>query len=129
MKNHKLVTCSSLDPKTAWAFVCVCFKVGSPCWNYITRAGSVHQKHSQVKKTTTIYLCAQSLQSCLTLCDPMDCGPLGFSVREILQARILGWVAISSSVGSFQPKDRTHISCIGRRILLPLSLLGSPAIC
>ena len=108
--------------------VCVCFKVGSPCWNYITRAGSVQQKHSQVKKTTTIYLHAQSLQLCLTLCDPIDCGPLGFSVREILQARILEWVAISSSVGSSQPKDRAHISCIGRRILLPLSHLGSPAI-
>ena len=36
-------------------------------------------------------------QSCLTLCYPMDCGS---SVRGILQARILWWVAISSSRGS-----------------------------
>ena len=42
-----------------------------------------------------ICLCAQSLQSCPTLCDPMDCSPPGFSVHGILQARILEWVAIS----------------------------------
>ena len=35
------------------------------------------------------------IQSCLTLCDPMDCSPPGSSVRGILQARILEWVAIS----------------------------------
>jgi len=36
-------------------------------------------------------MCAKSLQSCPTLCDPMDCSPPGFSVHEILQARILEW--------------------------------------
>ena len=40
---------------------------------------------------------AKSFQSCLTLCDPKDCSPPGFSVHGILQARILEWVAISSS--------------------------------
>ena len=46
-----------------------------------------------------IVLCvhAQLLQSCLTLCDPMDCGPPASSVQGILQARILQWVAISLS--------------------------------
>ena len=39
-------------------------------------------------------------QSCLTLCSPMDCSPLGYSVHGIFQARMLGWVAISSSRGS-----------------------------
>ena len=39
---------------------------------------------------------AKSLQSCPTLCDPID-GPPGFSVPEILQARILEWFAISFS--------------------------------
>ena len=43
---------------------------------------------------------AQSLQSCLTLCNPMDCSPPGFSVHEILQARTLDWVAVLSSRGS-----------------------------
>ena len=41
----------------------------------------------------------KSLQSCLTLCDPVDCSPPGSSVHVILQARILEWVAISFSRG------------------------------
>ena len=40
---------------------------------------------------------AKSLQSCPTLCDPIDGSPLGSSVPGILQARILEWVAISFS--------------------------------
>ena len=44
--------------------------------------------------------------------DPMDCNLPGSSVHWILQARILEWVAISSSRGSSQPKDQTHVSCI-----------------
>ena len=46
----------------------------------------------------------------LTLCDPMDCSPLGSSVHGILQARTLEWVAISSSRGSSQPRDRIWVS-------------------
>ena len=38
-------------------------------------------------------MCAKSLQSCLTLCHPMDCSLPGSSVHGILQARILEWVA------------------------------------
>ena len=52
-------------------------------------------------------------QSCLTLCDPVDCSLPGSSVHEILQARILEWVAISFSRGSSRPRDRTQASCIG----------------
>ena len=44
-------------------------------------------------------------QPCHTLCEPMDCSPPGFSVCEILQARILEWVVIPSSRGSSQPRD------------------------
>ena len=40
---------------------------------------------------------AKSLQSCPTLCDPIDCSPPGSPVPGILQARTLEWVAISSS--------------------------------
>ena len=60
------------------------------------------------------------LQSCLTLHDPMGHGPLGSSVRGILHAWILEWVAIASSRRSSQLRDRTpvsYISCIGRRVL------------
>ena len=42
-------------------------------------------------------LCAHSLWSCLTLCDPMICSLSGSSVHEILQARTLEWVAMPSS--------------------------------
>ena len=59
-------------------------------------------------------------QSCSTLCDPIDCSPLGTFVHEIFQVRILEWVAISFSGRSSQPRDRTHVfcvSCIGRKIL------------
>ena len=56
--------------------------------------------------------CAKSLQSCPTLCDPMDCSPSGSSVLGILQARIVEWVAIPSSRGSSWPWDQTRISYV-----------------
>ena len=51
----------------------------------------------------------------LTFCDPVDCRLLDFSVHGILQARILGWVAISFSRESSRPRDQTQISCIAGR--------------
>ena len=56
-------------------------------------------------------------ESCLTLCNPMDCSQPGSSVHGTFQARILEWVTISFSRGSFQFKDQTCLSCIGRQIL------------
>ena len=47
--------------------------------------------------------CVKSLQSCLTLCDPMDCSPPGSSVHGILQARILEWVAMPPPGGLPNP--------------------------
>ena len=44
-----------------------------------------------------VLVCAKSLQSCPTLCDPIDCSPPGSSVHGNLQARILEWVAMPSS--------------------------------
>ena len=50
---------------------------------------------------------------------PVDCSPPGSSVHEILQARILDWVAISFSRGSSRPRDWTQVSLIaGRRFNL-----------
>ena len=54
-------------------------------------------------------------QLCPTLCDTMDCSPPGSCVREIFQARILEWVAISFSRGSSPPRDRTWVSCTAGR--------------
>ena len=67
-------------------------------------------------------------QSCLTLCDTMDCSPPGCSIHEILQARILEWVAMPSSRGSSWPRDCTHISCLlhWQAGSLPLAAPGKP---
>ena len=50
--------------------------------------------------TSTMGSDIEVAQSCLTLCDPMDCSPPGSSVHGILQARVLEWVVISFSRGS-----------------------------
>ena len=59
--------------------------------------------------------CAQLLQSCPALCDLMDCSLSVSSVHGILQTRILEWVAMPSSRGSSQLKDRNLVSCIAGR--------------
>ena len=56
----------------------------------------------------------QSIQSCLTLCDPGDCSMPGSSVHGILWARIRKWVAMPSSRGSSWPKDWTRVSYVSR---------------
>ena len=54
------------------------------------------QEDQHVKQgDRTKHMCAPS---CPTLCDPMDCSPLGSSVQGTLQARTLEWVAISFSI-------------------------------
>ena len=73
---------------------------------------------------------AKLLQSCPTLCSPMDCSPPGFSVHGILQARILEWVAISSSRGSSWLSDWTqvpYVSCTGRRVLYTRTTWEAPS--
>ena len=64
-------------------------------------------------------------QSGLTLCDPMDCSPPGYSMHGIFQARVLEWVAISFSRGSSPPRDRTQVCHIASRCFYHLSHEGS----
>ena len=64
-----------------------------------------------------LFIPCECARSCPTLCDPMDCSPLGSSVHGIFQARILEWVAISFSRQSSWPRGWTCISCISRWIL------------
>ena len=81
-----------------------------PCWGFWSEV-----KWSEVA------------QSCLTLCDPMDCSLPGSSLHGILQATVLEWVAISFSRGSSQPRDRTRVSCIlGRHFNLWATLQTFP---
>ena len=64
--------------------------------------------------------CCLVTKSCLTLCDPMDCSLPGSSSMEFPRQEHWEWIAISSSRGSSQPRDRIHVSCVsctGRRIL------------
>ena len=58
-------------------------------WHYIPFAVLCEQHH--------VYLFSSVAQSCLTLCDPMDCSPPGFSIHGIFQARVLEWGAIAFS--------------------------------
>ena len=69
---------------------------------------------------------AKSLQSCPTLCDPTDCSPRGSSVKGILQARILEWVAMPSSRESSQLRDWTQVSPALQADSLPSELPGKP---
>ena len=72
---------------------------------------------------------AMLLQSCLTLCDPVDCSLPGSSVHGILQARRLASFAMTFSRGSSRPRDRTHISfCLlhWQAVSLPLAPPGKP---
>ena len=64
-------------------------------------------------------LCVLSRFSCVQLCNPMERSLPDSSVHGILQAGILKWVAMRSSRGSSQRRDRTcvsYVSCIGRRV-------------
>ena len=70
-------------------------------------------------------------QSCLTLCNPMDCSLPGSSVHGILQAGILEWVAMPSARGSSQPRDAhfscvSQVSCIDKLVLYHWCHLQSP---
>ena len=66
-------------------------------------------------------MCAKSLQSCLTLCNPLDCGPPGPSGYGIFQAR-MGCHDLLQGIFSTQ-----CVSCIGRQVFsLPLALPGKP---
>ena len=66
-----------------------------------------HNIHRLVLKQK-LCMNAKLLQSCPTLCNPVDCSPQGSSVHRILQARILEWVATLSSDGSKCNYDQLH---------------------
>ena len=85
------------------------------CWPVVLWLRNLH-----------VCMYAKLLHSCPTPYNPMDCSLPGASVHGILQARILEWVAMASSRGSSWPRDRSHISRIGRQVLLPLAPPGKP---
>ena len=80
-------------------------------------------------------------QSCLTLCDPTNCSPPGFSVHGILEARILQWIAILFSRGSnhgllhcrqilyLRATGKSKILLVVTSIVRAQSLQTSPTLC
>ena len=77
------IGCQSLDGRRVWERldICICMSESFCC--------------SETTTTLIIGYCCSVANSCLTLCDPVDCDLLGPSVRGVFQARILEWVAIS----------------------------------
>ena len=61
---------------------------------------------------------AKSLQSCLTLCDPMDCSPPGSSVHGTFQARALEWAAIALSAGFLLPWSTSNKFLFSSKFLI-----------
>ena len=77
---------------------------------------------------TIIYVYLLSHFSRVQLCDPVDLSPSGSSVHGIIQARILEWVAMSSSGNLPDPgmETRSLESPASQADSLPAELLGSP---
>ena len=65
------------------------------------------------------------IQSCLTLCDPLDYSLPGSAVHRNFQARLLEWVAIPFSTGSSWFRDWTQVSCIADRFFYHLNHQGN----
>ena len=81
------------------------------------------------RKEGRFYIFTYCAQSCLIICNTMNCSWPGSSVRGISHPTILEWVAISSSRGSSQPREQTRlfcISCIGRLILTTSTTWETP---
>ena len=76
--------------------------------------GKIQEKGKKHEKMVEVLV----IQSCMTLCNPMDCSPQGFSVHGILQARILEWVAIPFSRRSPWPRDQAQVPCIAGRFVI-----------
>jgi len=71
------------------------------------KISQIYQKNWNVKALVS--------QSCLSVCNPIDCSPPGSSVHGILQARILQWFAMPFSRGSSWSRDHIWVSCIAGR--------------
>ena len=94
--------------ETIWFVLNTCFPLQSLEFWYGTGTGCLH-------------VFVQSLSQVWLFWDPMDYSPPGNSVHGISQVRILEWIARGSS----QPRDWTHVSCIGKWILYHWAIRGA----
>ena len=95
-------------PKNTWTWVMLC-----------------HFQKWLTRGSTCILHCCCCLLSHVWLWDSMDGGSSGSSIHGILQARMLDCLAISFSRGSSQPRNRTHVSCLGRWVLTHWAIVAS----
>jgi len=106
-------------------------------WNLLVPGGQLLTVCAQGRKNRWAVqgliccFCCLVAQSCLTLRNPMDFSLPGSSVHWIFPGKNTGvgntpGKYISSPRGSSQPKDQTHISCIGRQILYRQNHQGNP---
>ena len=100
------------------------------CWELLRSVFFIHFQICSIVLTivTILYAAAaaKSLQSCPTLCDPIDCSLPGFSIHGILQARTLEWVAISFSDAwkwKLKVKSLSRIWLLATPCLQPTRLL------
>ena len=109
-KNH-VYTNTDPGPQVEW----VCIAMEMPC------SSQCHHSFLKLMNCLINIVKVKVLvpQSCPTLWNPIGCSPPGSSVPGILQTRILEWVAILFSRGSFWPKDQIQVSCIASRFFLP----------
>ena len=115
---HVLVTVNSVVMNTGMH---VSFQIMSTS-EYMPRSGINAETlgFSPDGACVCVCVCVCCVQSCLTLCDPLDCSPPSSSVHGNPQTRVLEQVAISSFRGSSRPRDRTRVSlvsCISKQIL------------
>ena len=126
----------SLPCAQRWATSCHLFRSGGKTEqrsqlfrNKVLASDSLQGPGSSVRVCARVHVCAcvcPVVQLCPTLCNSMNFCPPGSSVHGILQARILEQVAMPSSRVSSPPRDCTHVSCIGRRVLHCWALWEAP---
>ena len=108
---------TSSDPSHGHSF---CSSVPSLFGGLETKEATVASVIDRTMILPKMCVPARSLQSCLTVCDPMDASPPGSPIPGILQGRILERVTMPSSSGPSRLRHRTcvsYISSLGRRVL------------
>ena len=106
--NRECVLCTAVFPQGPCT--CVCHMVSKPsedCEKHMCKELLKEKLSSGVSSYLSEKVKMKVVQSCLTLCNPMD-----YTAHGILQARILEWVAFPFSRGSSQPRDQTQVSHI-----------------
>ena len=133
--NWDLISPLLLSRRQRWNYTppapltCTCYSLFLELLQFFLDFWVFTISKEEIKETNDIHVCfyAKSLQSCPTVCDPMDCSPPGSSVHGDSPRRVLEWVATPSSGGSSWPRDLTHVSyasCIGQASSLPLAPPG-----